>query len=114
MNDLKMVIKSCLLRLNIDPTHKGFSQLLECVFVCAVERYIRIGDIYAVVADKYGIQPDSVSRNITYALNHVNDFPSRLIELLNIKIDVNALHNGMIITYLADFVTEPKLFRLMA
>lgn len=72
------------------------------------------GHEYAVAAIKYGVKPKSVMRNITYALDHVTDLASRLSEILGFTVDDNSLHNGRVIFYIADLITEPSLFDFSA
>ncbi len=103
-------LKRCLLRLNLDPTHIGYSQLIDCVSIQADRHFSNIGIVYSLVATKYGILPNSVVRNISYACNKIDDLDRRLSELLGFNISSNSLHNSRIISYLADFLSDPRLF----
>lgn len=110
VQELKNIIKRNLIRLNIDPTHLGFKQLVECINVRICYGLNTLGKIYAAVSKGYGVQPKTVMRNVTYALRHAYDLPQRLSEILGFQIDTNTLHSGKVIFYMADYVAEPELF----
>lgn len=111
MKDTQNYLKQYLTRLSLDPTHKGYEQLCDCV-LAKIQNEATITDIYSVVAVKYGIQSKSVMRNISYALNKVEKLSERLSEILGAKIDENSLHNGNIIFYLADIVSNPEMYQI--
>lgn len=110
VQQLKNAIKSNLIRLSVDPTHLGFKQLVECISVRIRYEMNTLCKIYAEVSKDYGVQPKTVMRNVTYALRHAYDLPQRLSEVLGFPIDVNTLHAGKVIFYMADYVTDPSLF----
>lgn len=114
MEDLRRTIKRYLIRLTIDPTHVGFRQLLECVYVKVTLKLNIMNKIYAVVAKDYGIKPKSVMRDVDYALRQVPDLAERLSEIMGFYIDKSSLHNGRVVFYLADIVSEPSLFDFSA
>ena len=114
MPNLQCIIKSYLIRLNVDPTHIGYRQMIDCIEIRITEQLPTMGAIYAVAAIKYGVKPKSVMRNITYALDHVTDLASSLSEILGFTVDDNSLHNGRVIFYIADLITEPSLFDFSA
>lgn len=105
MKDIKSHLKQFLLQLSLDPTHKGYKQLYDCI-LARITNETAITDIYSAVADKYGIKSKSVMRNISYTLSKVDKLSERLSEMLGIKVDDNALHNGSIIFYLAEIVAD--------
>lgn len=111
MKDIQNYLKQYLMRLSLDPTHKGYEQLYDCVLT-RISNEATITDIYSAVAVKYGIQSKSVMRNISYALNKVDKLSERLSEIMGIKIDNNSLHNGNIIFYLADIVSNPEMYKI--
>lgn len=111
MKDTQSYLKQYLTRLSLDPTHKGYAQLCDCV-LAKLKNETTITDIYSAVAVKYGVQSKSVMRNISYALNKVERLSERLSEILGTKIDENSLHNGNIIFYLADIVSNPEIYKI--
>lgn len=111
---MQNIIKSYVIRLNIDPTHEGYRQMIDCIYVRITEKLHTIGKIYAAVAIRYGVKPKSVMRNITYALGRVTDPAERLSEILGFTVDNNSLHPGRIIFYLADLIAEPSMFDFSA
>lgn len=111
MKDMQSYLKQYMMRLNLDPTHKGYEQLCDCV-LARITYGTTITDIYSAVAVKYGIQSKSVMRNISYALNKVEKLSEKLSDILGIKIDENSLHNGNIIYYLADIVSDPDTYKI--
>lgn len=105
MEYLQMKLRRCLMLLNIDPTHNGYDQLLDCVLVQKAKR-TEMNVTYSVVSKKYNIKPKSVMRNISYALGKVNNLADRLSALLGFPVDSNALHNGSIIAYLVEYISD--------
>lgn len=105
MKDTKNYLKQFLKQLSIDPTHKGYKQLYDCVLT-RINNEAAITDIYSAVADKYGVKSKSVMRNISYTLGKVDKLSERLSDMLGIKVDENALHNGSVVVYLAEIVAD--------
>lgn len=113
MEEIQRYLKQYLLRLSIDPTHKGYKQLYDCV-IARMAKETTITEIYTEVGKKYNVQGKTVLRNVTYALNKAERLEERLSEVLGIRIEPNAMHTGLVITYLAEIVKEPEVFELPA
>ncbi len=109
MSDPVTFIKRALLRLSIDPSHIGFSQLLDSVFI-RVSSHSDLDDIFSSVARTYNVNPRSVKRNISYALSRVDDLHIRFSNLLGFSFSPDSLHLSNIIIYLAEFVLDPSIF----
>ena len=114
MKDRQIYLNHCLMCIGIDPTHKGYYQLLDCILIQAERHYRNIHYVYSDVAIKYGIKFKSVMRNISYALSKVEDLARKLSALLGFTVDDSILHNGSIINYLANLVSFPELFSFSA
>ncbi len=114
MKDLQTRTKRSLCFLGLDPTHRGYSQLFDCIIFQAEHHYSKISAVYFAVSLNYGIQQNSVTRNISYTLKKVDNLSQKLSLLLGFKISDPTLHNSSIINYLADFVSYPELFNFSA
>lgn len=108
MRDLNKTVRNCLTRLNIDPTHIGYDQLTDCVIVRITQKLSAVCKIYEEVGKIYDVKSKSIMRNITYALSQVTDLADRLSKLMGMP--VTSLHNGKVIFYIADLVSEPSIF----
>ena len=74
-------------------------------------RYKGFCEIYRIIAERRGLKPKSVLRQISYALNASTDITERISEITGLAFDEQDVHAARIIAYLARLLELPEIMR---
>lgn len=90
---------------------KGSDCLAEAVMLYAENRNKGFCEIYRIIAERRGLKPKSVLRQISYALNASTDITERISEITGLAFDEQDVHAARIIAYLARLLELPEIMR---
>lgn len=88
------------MKCGVQPSLIGYTFLAEASVLYAFEK-TSVSNIYRKIAEKYGIQPRSVMRNMSYALSQGFDVHKKLSRIMGVEIPNNQIHNSLVIAYIA-------------
>lgn len=90
---------------------KGSDCLAEAITLYAENRNQGFCEIYRIIAERRGLKPKSVLRQISYALNASTGITERISEITGLTFDEQDVHAARIIAYLARLLELPEIMR---
>ena len=88
---------------------KGSESLVDAILLFAADRRLGFCEIYRTIAERHGLRPKSVLREINYALPASEDLNIRLSDLTGIRFNDTDVHASRVIAYLARLLDVPEL-----
>ncbi len=100
----KLVLKS-----GIRADLKGFSCLIDAVIIYGTGVCKTFCDIYGAIAALRSTKTKTIMREISYAIEQSYGLSECLSRLLDIPIDENDIHSGLVIAYLGRLFVNPDI-----
>ena len=97
----RLIAKNLILKCGVPPKLVGFKYLTKAVELYADGEYDAM-KIYKRIAATENIHDKRVARDIAYAIEHSYNLCQKLSALVGTEIPESQIHNGLVISYLAE------------
>lgn len=94
------IAKNLVLKCGVPPTLAGYKYLTEAVELYATGNY-KLTEVYEELAESQDLLPQSVLRDISYAIAQSYNISKRLSAVVGLEIPDEQIRAGLVISYLA-------------
>ncbi len=105
----RLTAERLVFRCGIHSNLKGYDCLADAVILYGAGACTGFCEIYRIIGLLRGLKPESVMREISYAISQARDIHIQLSKLTGFIVDKNDVHNALVIAYLGRIFRSPEL-----